>query len=657
MQSFFSSSVRGIRALGIWAAGCVASAVLLSVDVSAQQPPPPASAAAAPLPEAVAGEQALMSQDEQQKRQAWQKSMSQRPVPKKGCFRGAYPSLEWQEVRCGEPSKFQNPPASGPRPNLVGNGNDISAQVSGPKINTAIGSFDSVTPSSVTVSGPWGGNANAANAFTLQINSQFFSTPACNGVAGCIGWQQFIYSQNQCGGPCIFMEYWLINYGATCPAGPWIQSGNSCWFNSASTPAPAISGAQLQGTTLTGTASATTDTVVLTSPGGTATATAADSVVSLSQQWNTAEFGIFGDCCSSQVNFSAGTTLVARTRVINGNTSAPACVAQGFTAETNNLSFGPSPPAASAPGPAVIFAASSAGGSPSNCAAATTIGDTHLTTFGGLLYDFQAAGDFLLAETGPDFAVQTRQVSGAPSWPNATVNKAVAVRAGKSRVAICLAPPRVVINGRQARMVEKRATLLPGGGQILVDGNVYIVRGPSGDSIRAVNNTSYIDVSVGLGRWPGNVRGLLANGTGGVRSIETRSGEMLMSPFSHDALYGRFAESWRVPANDSMLSACGGTRIERSVPRRPFFARDLPADLAKRTRAVCVQAGVRQGPLQDACTLDVAVIGNSDAAKVFAAMPDPVALGDAVGDDGKGTGGCRRDDGNADGCKEDGSKM
>lgn len=67
----------------------------------------------------------------------------------------------------------------------------------------------------------------------------------------------------------------------------------------------------------------------------------------------------------------------------------------------------------SAPGPALIFNESSAGGS-ADCAGATTVGDTHLTTFGGLLYDFQATGDFLLADTGADFLVQTRQVSGAP---------------------------------------------------------------------------------------------------------------------------------------------------------------------------------------------------------------------------------------------------
>ena len=626
MKSSSSSRGRGTKAFGLLVVAGLVSG-FLSVTASAQQPKKPA--AAAPSSQPTAQPQAL-SPEERQKRQEWQRSMSQSPMPKKGCFNSSYPSLEWHEVPCGQPPKFPNPPAGGPRPNIVGGGNDISAVVSGPNISSVIGSFDSVTPATVTVSGPFGGNPNAANAFTLQINSQFFSTPACNGVAGCLGWQQFIYSQNQCGGPCVFMQYWLINFGPSCPAGqPWIQRGNNnCFFNSASAPAPAVTAAQLQGTTLTGTAAGGTDTVVLTSAGGTATAVAAPSVVSLELQWNTAEFNIFGDCCSAQANFSAGTTVVTRTRVINGGTAAPACVTQGFTGETNNLSFGPSPPAASAPGPAVIFTTSSAGGSPSNCAAATTIGDTHLTTFGGLLYDFQAAGDFLLAETGSDFIVQTRQVSGAPTWPDATVNKAVAVRAGKSRVVICLAPSRVEIDGRPVRLRDGRSLQLLDGGDVVLRGNVYFVRGPSGDSVRAVNNTSHIDVSVGLGRWPSKVRGLLANGSKGTSSIETRDGDVLTSPFSYEALYGRFAEGWRVPAKESMLSACGRD-VERGVPKKLFFAKDLDPRLARRTQAICAQAGVKEGPLLDACTLDVAVIGSSSAAKVYATMPNPVVVGDA----------------------------
>ncbi|HEX8806917.1 MAG TPA: hypothetical protein VF741_08200, partial [Candidatus Aquilonibacter sp.] len=48
-------------------------------------------------------------------------------------------------------------------------------------------------------------------------------------------------------------------------------------------------------------------------------------------------FNIFGDCCGDQATFNAGSTLVVRTEVDSGATTAPTCDPQGFTGETNNL--------------------------------------------------------------------------------------------------------------------------------------------------------------------------------------------------------------------------------------------------------------------------------------------------------------------------------
>ena len=145
-------------------------------------------------------------------RKEWQKQIAKVPVPKKGCFTANYPDKQWKEVPCGAPSKY---------PNTVGGtiGNDVGPNVSPLFISSAQGSFDSVSPSTITETGPWNGNATAANAFSIQMNTQFFATTVCAGHAGCQGWQQFIYSQNQCGGPCVFMEYWLIGFGVAVPVG------------------------------------------------------------------------------------------------------------------------------------------------------------------------------------------------------------------------------------------------------------------------------------------------------------------------------------------------------------------------------------------------------------------------------------------------------
>ncbi len=304
-------------------------------------------------------------------------------------------------------------------------------------------------------------------------------------------------------------------------------------------------------------------------------------------------------------------------------------MADGFTDETNNLSFGPTAPAASQPGPAVIFQESTAGGAGSNCAAATTVGDTHLATFGGLFYDFQASGDFVLAQVDPDFVAQARQVSGAPSWPDASVNSAVATRMGKSRVAVCLAPTRLNVDGQNTELDDGKSFSTPDGVDIWRRGDVYFITGPSGHSVRAVVHPTWIDVSVGLGRWPGKVVGLLANAGGDVNTIATREGHLLTNPFAFEDLYHRYADSWRVQPRESLLGVCG-EKVERDIPRTTLYARDLDPKVSERTRAVCEAAGVKGAALLDACTLDVAVIGNDAAAQVFLRAAQPVAVGNVL---------------------------
>jgi hypothetical protein len=257
----------------------------------------------------------------------------------------------------------------------------------------------------------------------------------------------------------------------------------------------------------------------------------------------------------------------------------------------------------------------------------TSLGDTHLSTFNGLLYDFQASGDFVLAQVDPDFVVQTRQVSGAPTWPNATVNHAVATRMGQTKVAICIAPVRLNVNGSYTDLADGKTLSAPDGVDVSRTGNVYFIRNRSGDSVRAELNPTWINVSVGVGRWGAKMRGLLANANGNINQIETRDRTVLTSPFSFEDLYHRYADSWRVSPKESLLTGCGDGEIESGIPQRPFYANDLDPKLRERTQAVCTTAGVKVGPLLDACTLDVAVIGNEGVAKVFVSAPAPFAVG------------------------------
>lgn len=89
-----------------------------------------------------------VSPEEIHRQEAWRDFMRVTPKPKSGCFTATYPKSEWQEVTCVSPPPYPMPPRRGVRPLVVGNGDDISAQVSTASfISTAIGSFDSVPAS------------------------------------------------------------------------------------------------------------------------------------------------------------------------------------------------------------------------------------------------------------------------------------------------------------------------------------------------------------------------------------------------------------------------------------------------------------------------------------------------------------------------------
>jgi hypothetical protein len=271
-------------------------------------------------------------------------------------------------------------PARRPRPNNVGGGNDYSALPVSGTIFGAAGSFDSETG----VTGEnLNGDQNTPNTFSLQLNSQNsyqngvlvgFPTAAegCDKHPGCTGWQQFSFSTDQCTNrqgevvPCVFLQYWLLNYGSRCPAG-WKSgaptSPNDCFMN-APNPAPVPSGAinandlAKDQVALAGTATAGgEDTVTLFS--GELPTENGDSFGQLLQsgaKLATAEFNIFGDCCLNQAVFTGiEPTLVVRLGVDNGTFDAPSYQQTGFTAETNNLSLWIQPCRIDGSAPAIVF--------------------------------------------------------------------------------------------------------------------------------------------------------------------------------------------------------------------------------------------------------------------------------------------------------------
>lgn len=596
--------------------------------------------------------------------EAWRRAVLKTPRPANGCVTATFPEQKWNEAACQTPplhTKVFPPKRPGTtRSTIVGGaGPDFSAIGSG-HITVAEGSFDpgssvasecsvpcpsQVCPTSPSCAG------RPANNFSLQLNSKTFMTSTCGASptpTACLGWEQFVYESGGGG----FIQYWLEHYGPAgtlCPTprGAFCVPGSSendgwcpfsftpggevyCVVNAAArSMAPPTTAPSLPTVSITGAAAgmggSATDSMAVTVGTTLYPANGSNYFPDLGSQWQEVEFNVFGDGSGDQAVFNTGATLVVRTAADNGSSAGPTCDLHSFTGESNNLTLVNMPPAA-APGPmpALVFSETNPGpgSGVASCADATSIGDTHLTTFSGLLYDFQATGDFLLAETGSGFVVQSRQVSGAPTWPNAAVNTAVGARVGSHTVAVCL-PGRLEVDGRPARVEEGGSLTLPDGVGIERTGNVYLVTDEAGDSLRAELNDGWIGVAVGLGHWPTKVRGLLANPDGNVKELATSAGAVLAEPVSFEVLYGQYGESWRVKDGASFL--CKDEKLERGNPAKPFFAKDLEPQLAERARAICLKAGVK-GPHLDACTLDVAVIGKETAARAFVDARPPVLI-------------------------------
>ncbi len=345
----------------------VLPALLSSYAASAQtEAPAPAltlPGAAAPLPSA-------------QLLEGWRATMSRTPLPKAGCFTSAYPSTEWEEVPCTIPLPRPYRPASGPRRLTVGgSGTDWFAKSATGTISKAIGSFDSITG----VTNETDSNSGDANVFSLQVNTNHFKTSMCNNRPGCTGWQQFMFSTHIafCTGPCLFMQYWLVDFGPDCPS-PWQHSTNAgpndCFQNSQAIPIPSQTIAGLADVILTGAAANggnDTGTMSAGNPPIMYAVSNTDSVLNLALSWKEAEFNIFGDCCGHMAVFNPGSTLVVRLSVDEGATIAPTCVQTGLglPGEANNLALVGTPAAVPATTlPAIVFTESNPSGTPASCA-------------------------------------------------------------------------------------------------------------------------------------------------------------------------------------------------------------------------------------------------------------------------------------------------
>ena len=314
-----------------------------------------------------------VDQAEVQAREVWRGTMHEISAPGEGCFHASYPSTQWEQVECAEAPGYRSAlPKPGNREQTVGNGYDYVAQApSGHRFSAAAGSFPTVTgvksEKSVGVAAFGDGGILGPNEYTLQVNTNFYNSAACDGYTGCLAWQQYVMSTNT---PVsltsnkltdkteVFIEYWLINYGVDngsniCPSGfldagaDATGPGDDCVQN---TKATVIASGQLPITDLaslklSGSAkSGGTDAATVTYGTEGYAATVSDKLTDIASGWTQAEFNVLGNAGGSRADFNAGSSVTVKVAVADGSTSTPTCVSpsnyDGTTGETNNLTLG-----------------------------------------------------------------------------------------------------------------------------------------------------------------------------------------------------------------------------------------------------------------------------------------------------------------------------
>lgn len=310
----------------------------------------------------------------------WHAALHQEKLPAAGCFKAVYPSTTWQRIECKTPPKLWYPPQHKlSKGQEVGNGRDFTLDTTPNIMSTSIGSFPTVKGvKTVTSQGCCG--EQGLNSYTLQLNSNFFTTAQCGSIQNCAGWSQFVY-ENPPGSSdgALFIQDWLVpttrSGFSTCPPGKgWQNTGDGCVQNSpGGVYIPNINVTDLADVIETGDAAPTGDSVYL-SVGSTEYGmqnVQSDGITDLSLHWQGSEFNIIGNAGGDIANFNTGAKISVNIEGNTGINAKPTCPANsGTTGETNNLIFTKAP--AKHPKmqyPSVYFQMASTSGKPASCIA------------------------------------------------------------------------------------------------------------------------------------------------------------------------------------------------------------------------------------------------------------------------------------------------
>ncbi|WP_336339648.1 VWD domain-containing protein [Haloarcula brevis] len=262
--------------------------------------------------------------------------------------------------------------------------------------------------------------------------------------------------------------------------------------------------------------------------------------------------------------------------------------------------------------------------SPSASTPGMSTGDPHLSTFDGVGYDFQAAGEFVLArdtDGSPRIQARFQPVSDR----DVSQTTAVATELDGQQITIDARDEQMLTVNGTTQTLEIGESLTVGDGEIFRTPQKYIVVYPGeddevndGDSrLEATIFDDRMDVVVKPNRNAvDSMSGLLGSPDGSAENDLARAdGTTLSTSPSFDALYGQYRDDWRVTADTSLFDYDDGESTagfyDPDYPSEQVTIDDLPAGEREEAIQIATNAGLEPGTTEfhDA-VLDYALTGD-----------------------------------------------